>query len=250
MPTPNSFVFIDQSEAATERLTGAKRKAIRKQAMRDAGLARRERGGNGKINRRQFPLFVGGAGDLSEVEMRLSIQSPKTDAREDGEHERYPDTAWGIPLTLSRQGYERVRMEFDFDVICLSPLTTVHFSRAVASTIANDPVRLRQMMAQPVISSFIHQIPCQFEDSRLLQIASRWAMARAQRVFNPYTKIREEKVIMLLGDLLQELRKALEDPMRCVAADTICVSQLLAMLVVIERIKSWEQNIRLTLGRC
>ena len=165
----SSFVFIDQSDDATAKVTGAKRKAIRKQAMRDIGLARREKGSYGRINRRQVPLFMGSIGNLHEVQIDMEYVpeedehgpkqaeavTPDAAARKLEAQRRMFDALSRVSPPISRQGYERVRMEYGFDLLSLSPLTTVHFSRAVASVLANDPSRLQQLMQMPVLSSFL-----------------------------------------------------------------------------------------------
>jgi hypothetical protein len=244
--TPSSFVFIDQSEDATAKVTGAKRKAIRKQAMRDIGLARREKGGYGKINRRQLPLLMGSVGNLDEVQMHVDLvpgDSNNNQIRKKVERklkQQYLDAVWRISPAISRQGYERVRMEYGFDLLTLSPLTTVHFSRAVASALSNDPTRLQQLMLQPILSSFLFHVPARYNESLLLQKATKWAIAQAQRVFNPNTTIAEDKALVLLDDVLHELQSAVADEKRRLASDTLCTSQLLAMLTVSIDANSWR----------
>lgn len=164
---PSSFVFIDQSEDATAKVTGAKRKAIRKQAMRDIGLARRVKGGYGRVNRRQLPLFMGSVGNLDEVQVDFDLipeeedHVPKRAAAvgRSGSKQRllqqFLDALSHVSPPVPRQGYEKLRMDYGFDILSLSPLTTVHFSRAVASALANEPSRLQQLMQMPVLSSFL-----------------------------------------------------------------------------------------------
>jgi hypothetical protein len=244
--SPSSFVFIDQSEDATARVSGAKRKAIRKQAMRDVGLARRERSGYGKISKRQLPLFMGSANNLNEVQMHLDLVPSQWEDDQIREKvapklkQHYLDAVLRISPAIPRQGYERLRMEYGFDVMALSPLTTVHFSRAVARALADNPYRLQQLMSQPILSSFLYHIPARYSDSGLLQKATRWAIAQAQRVFNPNTTIGEQKALVLLDDVLQELQSAVADEKRRCATDTLCASQLLAMLTVSKNIACFK----------
>ena len=160
-----SFVFIDQSDDATAKVTGAKRKAIRKQAMRDIGLARREKGGYGRINKRQLPLFIGSMHDLNEVQMdveldaehdqKQSLVTRPNQSRKVQEQRRILDAVWRVCPPLPQHGYEKVRMELGFDLMTLSPFTTVHFSRAVATALVSDPSSLGQLMRMPVPSSFL-----------------------------------------------------------------------------------------------
>jgi hypothetical protein len=165
---PSSFVFIDQSDDATAKVSGAKRKAIRKQAMRDVGLARRERGGYGRINRRQLPLFMGSVGNLDEVQMDMEYMPEEAEQdqkqalvatsnkeRNHRSQQQLAEAVWRVSPAVPRQGYEKLRMDFGFDILALSPLTTVHFSRAVATALANDPSRLQQLMQMPVLTSFL-----------------------------------------------------------------------------------------------
>jgi hypothetical protein len=165
---PSSFVFIDQSDDATAKVTGAKRKAIRKQAMRDVGLARREKGGYGRINRRQLPLFMGSVGNLDEVQMDMEFVPEEDEypheqtvvVKPNAEKklraaQQLAEAVWRVSPAVPRHGYEKLRMDYGFDILTLSPLTTVHFSRAVATALANDPSRLQQLMQMPVLTSFL-----------------------------------------------------------------------------------------------
>lgn len=241
----SSFVFIDQSEDATSKVTGAKRKAIRKQAMRDVGQARREKCGCRRTNRLQLPLFMGSVGDLNEVQLNMEfvheleaydLKRIQVLGVHPGKQKRAQkdllDALWRVSPALPAQGYERLRMESGFDILSLSPLTTVHFSRAVATALANDPSRLQQLMRMPALSSFLDYIPARYSDSVLLQKAAKWAMAQAQQIFASQPAISDKKTFSLLADLLRELQLAVADEKRRFASDTLCASQLLAMLTV------------------
>ena len=69
--------------------------------------------------------------------------------------QQFLDALSHVSPPVPRQGYEKLRMDYGFDILSLSPLTTVHFSRAVASALANEPSRLQQLMQMPVLSSFL-----------------------------------------------------------------------------------------------
>jgi hypothetical protein len=75
-------------------------------------------------------------------------------------------------------------------------------------------------------------IPARYGESVLLRKATRWAMVQAQKVFMPQSTISNEKSLSLFGALLHELQLAVSDEKRRFASDTLCASQLLAMLTV------------------
>ena len=78
----------------------------------------------------------------------------------------------------------------------------------------------------------IVDIPARYHDSILLQKVTKWAIIQAQTVFAPTSSVPEEKNLILFGELLHELQIAIGDEERRFASDTLCASQLLAMLTV------------------
>jgi hypothetical protein len=75
-------------------------------------------------------------------------------------------------------------------------------------------------------------IPSRYDDSILLQKATKWAVVQAQMVFAPNAGASKENLLVLLGNLLHELQLAVSDENRRFASDTLCASQMLAMLTV------------------
>jgi hypothetical protein len=220
---PKPFVFIEESGDAP--VSTANRRQIRRQAMHDVAVARRERGDYGKRNMRQLPVFettpidvgVGGSSIRGFGSSRIIADQT--------------DSSWSIPQSVPAQGYQQARVEFDFDLLSLSALTTVHFNRAAVKALSMAPERLVHIL-QLRETSYLDWIPAYYESSSVLRNVINCTMAQARRVTNPNGSVSETAVLSLYVKALEELQAALNDPARWRMPEILCATQILSLFEV------------------
>lgn len=139
---------------------GADRKRIRKQAMSNAARARRSRGNYGRSNVGQYPADVVKRNLQAESSVPVAAdaveESYATSSATEGSSSTrraiapvpaVPNFAWSsVPRGMSSFGYERMRMNFDFDVLDLSSLATFHIGQTAARVLAAEPSRLGDVL--------------------------------------------------------------------------------------------------------
>jgi hypothetical protein len=217
--SPKPFVFIEESGDAP--ISTANRRQIRRQAMHDVALARRERGDYGRRNMRQLPVFepllagFGVGGPSSQVPGNpLNLASHVE-----------------IPPHISAQGYEQARMRFDFDLMSLSSLTTVHVSRAAVMALSMAPERLVSIL-QLRERSYMDYAVQYYERSSVLRDVIDCTMAQAKRVMTPNGPVSEATVLSLYVKALEGLQAALNDPESWRMPEVLCATQVLSVFEV------------------
>jgi hypothetical protein len=193
--------------------------------MHDVAVARRQRGNYGKQNMRQLPVFETsssgiGVGDPSSQ----GSSDPQIPAGLIG-------STWNIPPKVPAQGYEHARMEFNFDLLSLSTLTTVHFSRAAVKALSMAPDRIVYML-QLRETSFLDYVPAYYENCSVLRNVIDCTMAQARRVIAPDRTVSESVVLSLYVKALGELQAALNDPERWKLPEVLCAAQVLSLFEV------------------
>jgi hypothetical protein len=221
-----SFVFITSSGPPNQAESQAQRHQIRRQAMRDVAIARRQRGTYGQHNLRQYPVFY-----PNSEEGRVQAAFPQQESYEDGNADVTPDMLWKVLPSLSAQGYERARIDRGFDILSLSALTSVHITGATVQTLSSDPERLRALLQEREVS-WLDFIPLQYSQSDLLQVAVDCTLAQAQRLLCPNSAATESTVLRLYGNALFKLQAALSDKDRWSRPDVLCATQILAIYEV------------------
>lgn len=214
MPGYMQHVFI----TATNRLAPDDkhaRKKIRKQAMSRSAHARRKRGGYGQHNLIQYPVeVVHGADNRSEP-----WTAPKVSVRA------------VVPASLSGSQYERMRLQYNFDLLDLSQLTSFHISYATASSLANKPVMLTEILGRRHWS-YLNYLPGRIGHNSALDKAAACVAARAQQWLASPSEPISESILKLYSSALVALQAELQCPNSCLQPDVLCATELLGIYEV------------------
>lgn len=243
----NQFLFITTTDASLPRDPNV-RAAIRKQAMSKAATARRRRGEWGKVNLRQYPPASKPCQAQSDELMILEKASVNccstpnaasglidlsTQEAEIGKGGLDADRAQGlsIPTKLSCTGYERMKIQYNFDLLDLSALTSFHAGRVTAQTLAEHPSRILNILSCRQWSYFDF-LPSRFGHDACLDDAARCVAARVRQWMLSPTAIPDDGVLLLYSKALHSLQKALDDSNTNLEANILCATELLAIYEV------------------
>lgn len=223
------FVFIDQSHEGKVSNNTVTRRQIRKQAMRDVGQARKQRGGYGQHNLRQYPVYIDPGESSSSTEEENGVRG--NDARY--WHEWQVARKWteSIPTRMPIGAYEKLRRNLDFDVTELSLLTTLSFGRGAARALASQPAQLAGMLLASN-SSYLNFVPSRYEDNPLLRDVLWCTAAQSRWLLQPQSMTAEAAILASYGNALQRLQTALTDPEQCLHPDVLCATQMLGLFEV------------------
>ena len=242
-----TFEWIDQSTDGHVPKREASRKVIRRQAMRGAGVARKQSGAYGKVNLRQQPTFVETIVDQSSSPVprsslssssirKFSEESDTSNASQphgwDPYWFSYLQTSVPIPASLSSKGYQLARLEYGVDLPQLSSLSKVHFGRATCQILSKQPSMLSKLFCDDRLS-YLGYIPSLYDHSSLIQDVTRCTLARAQQSLSsdPFTP--SPTVLGLYGKALKSLQQALDDPARLREPEVLCATQILALFEIL-----------------
>ncbi|KAM0253917.1 hypothetical protein ACHAQJ_007092 [Trichoderma viride] len=209
MPETQRHIFI----TATNRLAPDDkhaRRLIRKQAMSRSAHARRKRGGYGQHNLIQYPVEI-----LFEKEI----------GRE--------DTSWDapravVPASLPSCSYERMRIQYNFDLLDLSQLTSFHISYATASSLASKPTMLTDVLGHRHWS-YLNYLPGRIGHNNALDKAAACVAARAQQWLASPSEPISASILKLYLNALTALQAELQSPDACVRPDVLCATELLGI---------------------
>lgn len=208
----SSFIFI----TSTGRLMphdDRTRTRIRKQAMSRAASARKSKGGYGQHNLRQYPVQV------LDVDSDLTPRS------------RLVCEKAVIPTSLSGTGYERMRIQYKFDLLDLSALTTFHVAHATATSLAIKPSRLTDILRCRQWS-YLSYLPSRIGNCDALDRAAECVAARVQQWLAFPSEPISKDVLRLYSKALKALRTELENPDSYLRADVLCATQMLGLYEV------------------
>lgn len=227
----SEFVFVDQSDGGKVSNNKETRRQVRKQAMRDAGLARKQRGGYGQHNLRQYPNF---AGD-EEPSAPTQPMHQEDQADVDGPIWREWETAYQlakvVPKKLPPGTYDRLRSSIDFDVTVLAPVTALSFGRGAARALAKEPTKLVNLLLS-CNTTYLNFLPGRYHGNPLLSDVLYCTAAQSRWLLRPGPINAETAILAAYGNALQRLQTALTDPEQCLDADVLCATQLLALFEV------------------
>lgn len=226
------FVFVDQS-TNEGRVPDSKavRRRIRKQAMHDAGLARRQSGHYGQHNLRQYPAFVS-PGQPSLINNLANATDMEYDpTATNAQMWQAALLVTSIPAKMPPRAYEILRRDLNFDVTQLSPMTSLYFSRGRAHALASRPVEIGGMLRTNDVS-YLNFLPIRYQDNPLLQDVLFCIAAQSQWLLRPQSAIDETKILAAYGHALERLQKALTDPDQCLHPDVLCATQVLGLFEV------------------
>lgn len=229
---PRKFIFVDQS-ISDGRVPDSKtvRRWIRKQAMYNAGLARRQRGGYGQRNLRQYPVFVS-PGEPSPINnLASATDGEHNPPAADAEISQAALPMASIPANLPPGAYEMLRRDLDFDITQLSLMTSVYFGRGRARALASRPIEVGGMLRTNNVS-YLNFLPIRYQHNPLLQDVLFCTAAQSRLLLGSQSVIDETKILAAYGQALERLQKALTDPDQCVHPDALCATQMLGLFEV------------------
>ena len=217
----STFHFINSSDSRGPQ-DPATRKTIRKQAMVKAAAARREKGQHGKVNSRQYPVFV---------EIRQRHDGASSSSSKPNEPRVSSNEVVSIPESLSSTGYESMRIQYGFDILDLSALTTFHAGHTTAHALRQDPSRLVDVLHCRQWS-YLSFVPSKFGNTSCLDDAVRCVAAKVRHRLSSPTQPPSTVVISLYSKALASLQNALDDKKSCLEPDILCATELLAIYEV------------------
>ena len=247
----STFLFINSSNIRGPQ-DPATRKTIRKQAMVKAAAARRQKGQYEKVNARQYPVFVEiqprhhteSSLDSEPIKPGVSSDEALSNSASAKDNQRTPNTGvrdktlisplqpeCSIPARLSSTGYEFMRIQYDFDILDLSALTSFHAGHTTAHALMREPSRLVDVLRCRQWS-YLSFIPSRFGTTTCLDDAVRCVAAKVRHRLSSPTKPPSTVVISLYSKALASLQIALDDKARCLEPDILCATELLAIYEV------------------
>lgn len=144
-------------------------------------------------------------------------------------------------LSLSR--YEWLRVKAGFDILNISPLTSLHIGRAAVEYFITDPSRLTQLLRYKQWS-YLSYLPSRYGHGSCLDHATDCVVARLRQMVSPATHYDEARVVSLYVKALKSLQLALDDPSQCLQPETLCATELLTLFEVCQRLRSVEMVVR------
>lgn len=249
-----NFPFIVSSGPKLQN-DPATRQLIRKQAMRDIGIARKRKGTFGKQNTGQFPTAdvpiraaVSSAGGnkssssgTSSPETWGSDASASTQSTDDTEL----DALFGQQLVPARRkpittgrissiqtvnllsSYETTRARFNVDITDLCMLTNFNVGKSIIPILTADPSRLAGLLGQQEWS-YLQHVPSRYGESQCLTAATDCVLAKVRSVLAPQGGY-EEVQLRLYAKALNSLQKAISNGASCMDSDVLCATQMLSL---------------------
>ena len=257
--------FVTTSDGSFPK-SGVIRKRIRKQAMSKIAAERRQRGDSRQYNIGQYPEEIVGSivSHYDENEYPLpeklctgiSIpQVPSTSLRSpppfstpsysslahsfslasDTGQDRLSAHAAPfntIPPPMQVMGYERMRIDYNFDVLDLSALTGFHLGQIASKTLSANPESLVGLLKCRQWSYFSY-IPSQYGHSKCLDDAIHCIAVRIRQYVGGHEVTPSHSVIQLYLAALRSLQDCLDDPSRQLDSDVLCATEILAIYEVL-----------------
>lgn len=197
--------------------------------MSKAAGARRMRGGYGKHNLRQYPVTL-----VDDREIRNSELPTGKDVSSAGEVINNASQVYTkdiIPVSPSSTGYERMRIQYKFDLLDLSALTTFHVTHTTAQALANKPSRLTDILRGRQWS-FLTYLPSRIGYNDALDKAAECVAARVQHWLDFPSQPVSERILRLYSKALKALQAELDRPESYLQPDVLCATKILAIYEV------------------
>lgn len=131
---------------------------------------------------------------------------------------------------LSLNNYELLRIKHGFDIISLSPLTTLHIGRAAVEHFIEDSSQLPSVFKYQRWS-YLSYLPSRYGHITCLNCATDCVVARLRQIASP-SLVRSSSVVSLYVNALKSLQSALDDPIQSLHPETLCATELLTLFEV------------------
>ena len=226
-----SYEFIDSSADAGVPKDVDTRRRIRRQAMSRVVADRKQKGSWGQYNRRQYPVAQMGSAEIAQAdnEAAASDSAPVRSTSQSLIPGMEPRP--GVPASVPCSGYESMRIDYDFDLLDLSALTSFHTGRVTAKLLSEEPQRLVHILRYRQRSYFSF-LPSRYGHSACLDNATRCVAARVRQWMSNPSDPPHDGVLSLYSKSLNSLRSALKDPTLCLKPETLCATSILAIYEV------------------
>ena len=232
----DAYEFIISSSEAGVRVPVDQntRRTIRRQAMSRAAAARKQRGNWGQQNRRQHLILPREdeeeqAGAESGVAAWGSVRASQISQQRDLTVVTAAKRA--IPACVPNSGYESMRMNYGFDLLDISALTTFHNGRITAQLLAREPLRLTQALRCQQWSYFSF-LPSRYGHCACLDDAANCVAARLRQWMDSPSIPPDCAVLSLYSKSLNSLQTALNDPVLCMQPEVLCATAILTIYEV------------------
>ena len=205
-----SFVFVEETGNPIGDDTPATRRRIRSQARLNATKEKRD------------PVHsVGVSGPRSH----RRIYPKRKEKSQDGKSSNHELT----PLcpSPSLQGYERTKIQFDFDILNLSGLTSVHLGAGSSLSILEP--RIEQWVLLERSPSYLDFVPAYYESSALVKTAVDCIIAQYRHALLLDKRASKILVFLLYDKALKALQDTLNDPKRCLSGETMLAISILQL---------------------
>ena len=205
IPTKNELDirFVTTSDGSFPK-SGSVRKQIRQHAMNRVAAERRQRGDYGQINVGQYPEEIFGQAKLFNA----------------------------IPRPMQAMGYERMRINYNFDVLDLSALTSFHIGQIASQTLKAKPENLLGLLKCRQWSYFSY-VPGQYGHSKCLDDAIHCIAVRVRQYVGDPGGTPDQYAIQFYQVALRSLQDSLDDPHKPLDPDVLCATEILAIYEVL-----------------
>lgn len=255
----NGFHFINTTGPKVPK-DPALRTLIRKQAMKDVGLARKKRGGYGRVNLRQPPSDVdtsalkgpsesSGSGSSTATHPHSCVtptsdsvsSAPTTDADTDATdpddqlvvttpmHSWLTDQDWALPLTgPPASDFERLRMKYHFDIRDLSILTSFNIGKGTMLAISSNPELLTTLLGSQM-QSYLQFMPSRYGHKPFLTAVIDCVSAKMHSKLYPRNEGFEGTLLRMYAKALAQLQEAVAGDESSLDPDLLCAIQMLSL---------------------
>jgi hypothetical protein len=252
----SSFHFINATGPKVPK-DPALRTLIRKQAMKDVGIARKKRGGYGRVNLRQSPSDTNTTSVSKEAsensdnstdtdqhtrvtpesDSASSVPATDTDATTPDDqlvvkrhmHTWLTDQDWLKPLNgPPATDYERLRMKYHFDIRDLSILTSFNIGKGTMLAISSNPELLTTLLGSEM-QSYLQFIPSRYGHKPFLTAVIDCVSAKVHSKLYPRNEMFEGMILRMYAKALAQLQVAVAGDESSLDPDLLCAIQMLSL---------------------
>jgi hypothetical protein len=251
----SGFTFIVSSGPKVPK-DPALRTLIRKQAMKDVGIARKKRGSYGQVNLRQKPsdghtnthmrsseehAEVSADNDSNTTSSSSSTSAcpdVDTDASTPNEQqlvftkqvaELQTHLPWMVPLNgPPGTDFQRLRMKYHFDIRDLSILTSFNVGSGTMIAISKNPESLSTLLGSEM-QSYLQYIPNRYGHKPFLTAVIDCVSAKVHSKLYPRNDMLEGVILRMYAKALAYLQVAVAGDESSLDPDLLCAIQMLSL---------------------